>query len=552
MEERAMAANHAPLSPLSFLYRSAAVFGDKTSLIHGASSFTWSQTLDRCRRLASAISLRLGVNPGAVVSVVAPNVAAIYEMHFGVPMVGAILNTINFRLDARTIALLLDHAQSRAVFVDSEFFPLVTQALQLLAESSKPLPELILIKDKSYTSQAAHSYGGILEYEELLENSSPDFPLVFPDDEEQSIALNYTSGTTSRPKGVLYTHRGAYLNSIASILLWEMGPFPVYLWTLPMFHCNGWCFTWAIAAQGGTNICLRNVTAKATFDAIAESSVTHLSGAPTVLNMIASSIPSERRDLPHKVAVRVGGAPPPPAILSSMEELGFVVTHSYGLTETYGPALFCAWRPHWNSFPLEERAKLKSRQGVVHLGLHQADVKDPATMESVARDGRTLGEVMVRGSTVMKGYHRDDEATRAAFQGGWFHTGDLGVIHPDGYIQLRDRSKDIIISGGENISSIEVESILYGHPEVLEAAVVARPDDFWGETPCAFVTLKRSGGATSAREIIDYCRARLPHFMVPRSVVFGALPKTSTGKVQKFLLRDRARAMGSLRAPSKL
>ncbi|KAJ7295987.1 hypothetical protein O6H91_04G112000 [Diphasiastrum complanatum] len=475
-------------------------------------------------------------------------------MHFGVPMAGAVLNTINTRLDAHATAVLLKHSEAKVLFLDPQFIPVVHDAVQILSEDCTfTKPFLVLIEDKQGKDSIPNevfTYKPFweAEYEDLLKSGDPSFSVQWPE-EDQPISLNYTSGTTASPKGVIYTHRGAHLNCLASITMGSMKLAPVMLWTLPMFHCNGWCFTWVIAAQGGTNICLRNLSAKATFDAIAEHKVTHLCGAPVVLNIIINSQPHERKPLPHKVEVFTGGAPPPPSILSQMEQLGFIVHHSYGLTETYGPALICDWRTEWDALPLMERALLKSRQGVVHLGLCDADVKDPSTMLSVPRDGQTLGEVMLRGNTVMKGYFKDQEATAKAFEGGWFHTGDLGVIHPDAYIQLKDRSKDIIISGGENISSIEVESVLFRHPQILEAAVVARPDDYWGETPCAFVSLKDSAtnqALVSSESVIAFCRKHLSGYMVPRSVVFGELPKTATGKVQKFVLRERAKSMGSL------
>ncbi|KAL6578270.1 putative acyl-activating enzyme 1, peroxisomal [Orobanche minor] len=562
-------ANYVPLSPISFLERSALVYRDRISLVYGDLKFTWEQTHDRCLRLASALN-HLGISRGDVVKInekvynntmtdqvatLAPNIPAMYELHFAVPMAGAVLCTLNVRHDPAMVSALLDHSEAKIIFVDYQLLDSAEGALKLLSKRGgiNKLPSLVVIPESRNPSQEANTWipTSILEYEPFLASGLPDFTILRPKDELDPIALNYTSGTTSSPKGVVYSHRGAYLNSLAIALLNEMLPMPVYLWTVPMFHCNGWCFTWAVAAQGGTNICLRNVTARVIFDSIAANRVTHMGGAPTVLNMIINASPAERKLLPGKVAVMTGGAPPPPAVLFGMEKLGFDVTHSYGLTETYGPGTVCAWKPEWDSLPPDARAQIKSRQGLQHLGMEEVDVKDPVTMRSVPPDGKTMGEVMFRGNTVMNGYLKDIEATRDAFRGGWFRSGDLGVKHPDGYVELKDRSKDIIISGGENISTIQVESVIFSHPGVLEAAVVGRPDDHWGETPCAFVKLK-DGCAVSADDIIEYCRDRLPHYMAPRSVVFEDLPKTSTGKTQKFVLRQRAKAMGILSKASKL
>ncbi|MCO5564470.1 hypothetical protein L7F22_018131 [Adiantum nelumboides] len=535
------AANYPALTPLMFLERTAISSGDRPSIIYGSIHYTWSQTFERCRRLASAL-VSLHIHPGDVVSVVAPNVPAMYEMHFGVPMVGAILNTLNVRLNASTMAVLLQHSGSKVVFADSQYLPLVLSSVKLLMEEqSNKIPILVAIDDPLESGNKLRSTE--LEYESLLKTGDPQFQIRWPTDEWETISLNYTSGTTSRPKGVEYHHRGAYINAIVTAAMWGMKDFPVHLWTVPMFHCNGWCLTWTIAAQAGTNVCLRSVTAKSAFEAILKHKVTHLSGAPIVLNLLAMAPTNEIKRLPSTVHVLTGGAPPPPSILSRMEDLGFVVTHSYGLTETFGPALYCRWKPEWNTLVLEERAVFKSRQGLGTLAVVEAAVMNPKTMERAPRDGKTMGEVMLRGVAIMKGYWNDEKATNLAFEGGWFHTGDLGVMHSDGYIQLKDRSKDIIISGGENISSIEVESVLFTHPQILEAAVVARPDELWGETPCAFVHVK---GQLSSESLIAHCRERLPHFMVPRSVVFGELPKTSTGKIQKYILREHAKAMGSL------
>ncbi|KAI3459963.1 hypothetical protein Pfo_016626 [Paulownia fortunei] len=477
-----------------------------------------------------------------------------YELHFAVPMAGAVLCTLNIRHDSTMVSVLLKHSEAKIIFVDYQLLDTVKGAFKLLSEKGVKLPYLVLIPESHNSISGANvwmSKPEVLEYESFLAAGQTDFAIVRPNDECDPIALNYTSGTTSSPKGVVYSHRGAYLNSLAAALLNEMLSMPVYLWTVPMFHCNGWCLTWAVAAQGGTNICLRNVTAKGIFDSIATHQVTHMGGAPTVLNMIINAPATEQRPLPGKVSVMTGGAPPPPQVLFKMEELGFNVTHSYGLTETYGPGTVCTWKPEWNSLPPDARAKIKARQGLQHLGMEEIDIKDPATMQSVPPDAKTTGEVMFRGNTIMNGYLKDLKATKDAFRGGWFRSGDLGVKHPDGYIELKDRSKDIIISGGENISTIEVESVLFSHPAVLEAAVVGRPDDHWGETPCAFVKLK-DGCAASAEDIIKYCRDKLPRYMAPRTVVFEDLPKTSTGKTQKFVLRQKAKAMGSLSKISKM
>ena len=469
----------------------------------------------------------------------APNIPAMYEMHFGVPMAGAVLNTLNIRLNAQTMASLLQHSESKAVFVDYQYLPLIQESIEILSHEASELPTIVVIQDQLAAEPTSDFKE--LDYESLLKTGDSGFKFQWPTDEWETISLNYTSGTTSRPKGVVYHHRGAYINSLISILMWRMPDFPVYLWTVPMFHCNGWCFTWAVAAQAGTNICLRNVTAKSAFEAMADHKATHLAGAPTVLSILASARADEIKPLPSTVHVLTGGAPPAPTILSRMKTLGFDVTHSYGLTETFGPALYCRWRPEWNTLLPNEQAAFKARQGLATLAVAEAAVMESETMQKVPSDGKTIGEVMLRGVALMKGYLKDEAATKTAFKGGWFHTGDLGVMHPDGYIQLKDRSKDIIISGGENISSIEVESVLYSHPQVLEAAVVAQPNDYWGETPCAFVHSVSDN--VSAESIIQYCRERLPRYMAPRVVVFGELPKTATGKVQKYILRERAKAL---------
>ncbi|KAL9238099.1 hypothetical protein vseg_012570 [Gypsophila vaccaria] len=539
-------ANYVPLSPISFLERAALVYSDKPSVVYGNVSYTWGHTLDRCTRLASSLSL-LGISYGDVVAAMLPNIPAMYELHFGVPMAGAILCALNTRHDSAMVAVLLNHSKAKIIFVDYQHLDVVHGAFEILSKTSSDLPQTVMVMDQHFIPVGnVTPPSGSVEYEDFLLNGNSNFEWRRPNDECDPIALNYTSGTTSNPKGVVYSHRGAYLNSLATVLVNEMTTMPVYLWTVPMFHCNGWCFAWGIAAQGGINICLRNVTAKGIFDNIAEHKVTHLCGAPTVLNMIANASVSDKIPLTKKVVVVVGGAPPPPQVIFKMEELGFDVMHGYGLTETYGPSTVCVWKPEWNAFPPDVRAKMKSRQGVRHLGLEEVDIKDPDTMISVPADGKTMGEVMIKGNTVMNGYLNDLRATQESFKGGWFHSGDLGVKHPDGYIELKDRSKDIIISGGENISTIQVESILFNHPAVLEAAIVGRPDEHWGETPCAFVTLKDGYDGTTAEDIIKFCRDHLPHYMAPRTVVFEELPKTSTGKTQKFVLRAKAKAMGTL------
>jgi fatty-acyl-CoA synthase len=525
-------ANYQPLSPLSFLKRAALVYPQQPSVIHGAVRHTWGETYARCRRLAAALGKR-GIGHGDTVAVMAPNVPAIFEASFAVPMNGAVLNTLNVRLDAASIGFMLDHGGAKALIADTEFAPVVRGALQDLGR------ELLVIDVDDPGAESGERLGTI-EYEDFLAEGDADFEWTLPDDEWKAISLNYTSGTTGNPKGVVYHHRGAYLNALSNIIGWNMGHHPVYLWTLPMFHCNGWCYPWSLAAVAGTSVCMRKVSAGGIFDAIADHGVTHFCGAPIVLNFLLNAKPDERRDFAHTVEVMTAAAPPPATVLQAMESSGFHMTHAYGLTETYGPAVLCAWKPEWDALPMEEQARLKSRQGVPYHVLEDIQVMDPESMTPVPADGETIGEVMFRGNNVMKGYLKNPKATAEALAGGWFHSGDLGVMHPDGYLQLRDRSKDIIISGGENISSIEVEDVLYRHPAVLEAAVVARPDEHWGETPCAYVTLKEAAGAVTQDEIIAFCREHLARYKVPRTVVFGDLPKTSTGKVQKFLLREQA------------
>jgi len=527
-------ANYAPLSPLGFLERAAAVHPDRIAVVHGNLRQSWAETYGRCRRLASALARR-GVGVGDTVAVMAPNVPAAFEATFGVPMAGAVLNALNTRLDPDTIAFSLEHGEAKLLITDKELAPTVKRALDKLG---RKLP-MIDIDDAFAVSGECL---GEKDYEAFLAEGDPEFAWTPPADEWQAIALNYTSGTTGNPKGVVYHHRGAYLNALGNILVWGMRAHPVYLWTLPMFHCNGWCFPWTVTALAGTHVCLRRVEAKAIYDAIADHGVTHLCGAPIVLGMLVNARPEERRALGRRVEIMTAAAPPPPAILEAIERQGFHVTHVYGLTEVYGPSVVCDWHEGWSALSSEEQAALKARQGVRYPVLDGLMVADPRTLDPVPRDGTTMGEVFMRGNIVMKGYLKNSKATREAFAGGWFHTGDLGVWHEDGYIELKDRSKDIIISGGENISTIEVEQVLYRHPAVLEAAVVARPDEKWGETPCAFVTL-RPGQAATAEEIIHFCRDHMAHFKAPRTVVFGSLPKTSTGKVQKFVLRQQAKAL---------
>ncbi|MTI02709.1 acyl-CoA synthetase [Roseibium sp. RKSG952] len=527
-------ANFTPLSPLSYLERTAAVYPDYPSVVYGTRRYTWSQTYDRCRRLASALISR-GVGQGDTVSIIAANVPEMYEAHFGVPMAGAVLNAINTRLDAPIIAFILNHAEAKVLFVDPEFSSVVKEALTQVER-----PDLLVIDIEDPSFDGGERLGD-LTYEALLAEGDPEFDWSLPQDEWDAITLNYTSGTTGNPKGVVYHHRGAALNATSNILTWGMPQHSVYLWTLPMFHCNGWCFPWTMAANAGVSVCLRAVRDEPIYQAFREERVTHFCGAPIVLNMLANA-PDHLKDFDHQIKVMTAGAPPPAAVIEAMEGMGVEVTHVYGLTETYGPSVVCAWKDEWNDKGAEDRAALKVRQGVKYVALSGLMVADPDTMEPVPADGETMGEIFMQGNIVMKGYLKNPDATDKAFNGGWFASGDLGVMHPDGYIALKDRSKDIIISGGENISSVEVEGILYKHPSVMEAAVVARPDDKWGETPCAFVELKPGAEVTDA-ELIAFCRDNMAHFKAPKTVIFGALPKTSTGKIQKFVLRDQARAL---------
>jgi 3-(methylthio)propionyl---CoA ligase len=531
------AANHAPLTPLAFLARSGAIYAGKTAVIHADARFTYAEFSSRCRRLASALR-RHGVGRGDTVAIVAPNVPALLEAHYGVPMVGAVLNPLNYRLDARSIAFILQHGGARLLIADREFSEVVGEALRLLPQR---IP-VVDIDDPLYPGPGARL--GDIDYESFLAEGEPAADFTEPVDEWQAICLLYTSGTTGNPKGVVYHHRGAYLNALGNALAFGLSPRSVYLWTLPMFHCSGWTYTWAVTAVGGTHVCLRRVDPALIFPAIQRHRVTHLCGAPVVLGMLIHAPADVKVAFDHAVEIATGGAAPPSTVIAAMESMGFRVTHLYGLTESFGPATLCAWQEAWDGLDLEERGRVMARQGVGYPTLGGLMVADSTTLSPVPQDGATLGEVMLRGNTVMKGYLRNPAATAEAFRGGWFHTGDLAVWHPDGYIEIKDRAKDVIISGGENISSLEVEEALYRHPAVMEAAVVARPDEKWGETPCAFVTLKPDAPAVTAEDIIAWCRDHLAHYKVPRHVVFGPLPKTSTGKIQKFALRERVRGDG--------
>jgi fatty-acyl-CoA synthase len=528
-------ANYVPLSPLSFLRRTARVFPDRLAVVHGDLRLSWAQTYGRCRRLASALAQR-GIGRGDTVAVIAPNIPAMYEAHFGVPMLGAVLNAINTRLDPAAIAFMLQHGEAKVVLTDRELSPVVGKALHLLER--RPL-----VVDIDDPLGSGGERLGEIEYEAFLASGDPAFQWALPPDEWDAIALNYTSGTTGNPKGVVLHHRGAYLNAVNNIVTWGMGHFPVYLWTLPMFHCNGWCFPWTLACLAGTSVCLRRVEAPAIFEAIRQHRVTHYCGAPVVHSLLVNAPDGLRAGIEHEVHGMIAGAAPPQPVIEGMERIGFDLTHVYGLTEVYGPASVCAKHPEWDALTLEQRGERNGRQGVAYELQEDMIVADPQTLGPVPWDGETIGEILFRGNITMKGYLKNPHATEEAFRGGWYHTGDLAVVYPDGYAKIRDRSKDIIISGGENIASLEVEEVLYRHPAVLEAAVVAKPDEKWGETPCAFVTLRSGAEPVTQEDLIAFCRERLARYKCPKTVVFGPLPKTSTGKIQKNVLREQARAL---------
>jgi fatty-acyl-CoA synthase len=530
-------ANYAALSPNSFLQRTAHVYPERVSIIHGEQRYCWRETYARARRLASALQQR-GVGSGDTVATMLPNVPAMLEAHFGVPMLGAVINTLNTRLDAESIAFMLAHGEAKVLLTDRDYSAVIARALALLG-SQRPL--VIDVDDAAAVGERL----GSIEYEALLASGDPEFAWSLPRDEWQAIALNYTSGTTGNPKGVVTHHRGAYLNAVSNIVSWGMPQHAVYLWTLPMFHCNGWCFPWTIAANAGTHVCLRRIDASTIFEAIRTHHVTHYAAAPIVHNLLVQADPALRQGIEHTVRGLVAGAAPPPAIIESMERNGFELTHVYGLTETYGPAAVCAKQAGWDDLSSSERAEKNGRQGVPYHLQESVIVLDPETMQAVPWDGETMGEVMFRGNIVMKGYLKNPDATERAFRGGYFHTGDLAVVHADGYIKIKDRSKDVIISGGENISSLEVEEVIYRHPAVMVAAVVAKPDARWGEVPCAFVELKE-GAEVSERELIEHCRNQLAHFKVPKQFVLGPVPKTSTGKIKKFALREQMRSASAI------
>ena len=531
------AANYTPLSPLSLLARAAYVYPQRMAVIHGDVKLTWAEVYARSRRLASALNNH-GIVEGDTVAAMLPNVPAMYEAHFGVPMTGAVLNTLNTRLDAETIAFMLDHAEAKVLLTDREFSATIEKALTLV----KVKPLVIDVDDATFEGGKLL---GKLDYESFIAEGDANFAWSLPGDEWNAISLNYTSGTTGNPKGVVYHHRGAYLNAVSNMLSWGMPPHPVYLWTLPMFHCNGWCFPWTIAAAAGTNVCLRRVDAQAILDLIRAHKVSHYCGAPIVHNLLLNAPVAMKQGITHTVNCLVAGAAPPAAMIEGLEKMGFNLTHVYGLTETYGPAAVCAKHDEWNDLSVEQRAELNGRQGVAYHLQQGMTVMDATTMQPVPWDNETMGEIMFRGNITMKGYLKNEKATQEAFAGGWFHSGDLAVMQPDGYVKIKDRSKDIIISGGENISSLEVEDALYRHPAVLAVAVVAKPDAKWGEVPCAFVELKE-GAAPSEAEIIEHCRSRMARFKVPKQVVFGVLPKTSTGKIQKYVLRNQVKSASAM------
>ena len=532
------AANHVALSPLSYIERAAHVYPDRVAIVYGERRQTWRDTYTRSRRLASALAAR-GVGKNDTVAVMLPNVPAMFEAHFGVPMAGAVLNTLNTRLDPEAIAFMLEHGEAKVLLTDREFASVVAKALDLL---QGPRPYVVEVEDDTAPTGA---YLGDTGYEAFLATGNPQYAWALPQDEWDAIALNYTSGTTGNPKGVVTHHRGAYLNAASNVISWSLPHHAVYLWTLPMFHCNGWCFPWTMALIAGTSVCLRRVDPALIFPLVRQHHITHLCGAPIVYSMLIHAPATLREGISHTVHGLIAGAAPPAAVIEGCEAAGINLTHVYGLTEVYGPAAVCAKQESWASLGAEERARLNGRQGVPYPLQQAVAVLDPETMEPVPADGETMGEIFFRGNVVMKGYLKNPEATREAFAGDWFHTGDLAVMHPDGYVKIKDRSKDIIISGGENISSLEVEDVLHRHPAVMLAAVVARPDDKWGEVPCAFVELKAGASATE-QEVVEFCRTHLARFKVPKQVVFGALPKTSTGKIQKFVLRGQVKSVSAI------
>ncbi|WP_086480430.1 acyl-CoA synthetase [Oceanospirillum sanctuarii] len=527
-------ANYEALSPLSYLKRAASVYPNYTAQIHHGEKITWKETYQRAVRLASALN-KAGIQKGDTVSFMSPNIPALFEAHFGVPMSGAVLNALNTRLDAEAIAFILQHAETKVIFVDREFSDVISRAVKMLHNK----PRIIDIDDPYYEGGELI---GDTNYEAFIAEGDTDFAWEMPGNEWDAITLNYTSGTTGNPKGVVYHHRGAYLNAQSNVISWDMGHHPVYLWTLPMFHCNGWCFPWSVALACGVSVSLRHVRVEPIYESIKEHGVNHFCGAPIVLNMLNNADAEMKAGINHEVKVMTAGAAPPASVIEGMEAMGFKVTHVYGLTETYGPCVLCEWHSEWDELPPGERAKLKARQGVRAPMQEGLMVAHPETMEPVPQDGKTMGEIFIRGNLVMKGYLKNPNTTDESFEGGWFHSGDLAVWHEDSYIEIKDRSKDVIISGGENISSIEVEDVLYRHPQIMEAAVVAKPDEKWGETPCAFVALNPGAELTEA-EVIQFCRDNMANFKAPKNVVFGDLPKTSTGKIQKFMLRDRAKEL---------